>query len=817
MQLRTKTFLFILLSISLLLVALFVALRLLVSDSFTRNEDHSMRERVLGISTVTTQLLDEYSERFSDWSAWDDTANFVRSGNPSYVTDNLTTTGLKDQLQLQYFYLFGAAEEEKLALYIPHHARTQEPAPSATTAAVRRYFLRGLHEEGPPYVGLLPLVDGVYAFASRPVLSSEGRSTGTVGRLVVGRKLDEAWRARLARLTFSALTIYDLHHPIPPHAARAVAALRGEESWIDTSNPEHLHGYALLDGVDGLPALLLEVTRPRPSQAFAAAASRSILVAVVVVGVLLAIASLVLIRRVILRPVERLRDGVLALQRGEAPKPSPSWNASSDQADELGQLSGTFQSMSSVLREREGALREMNDELGLLLDHLGQVVLAFDSLGRVRGRVSRQALAFFGRDTLTGEAIDALLFAAEPFEREAFQAWIEAAFTQGPDAWEELRALAPKESKRPHPDGVRLLALSLQPIWLHGALHRVLLLGSDISTQRKLEAARQADAAAHARQLEDVQQRLRSPHLYAAFLTGTEERLTEISFTPHDRALAARHAHTIKGEARLFAEVEIESAATTLEEALSGSPAEQSAALLALKNAIHSAAERARRAALLSEDGGAQRFVQVRDLHELARLARAHQTEAVARLADELCAGSFAQLAAPFTVQAPRWAQDLGRAVDVRVEGGALRIPAAQEGALLEALTHLVRNAVAHGLEEPGHRASLHKPPRGTITLGAANSAAGLSFWVEDDGRGVPRAALAEKAGQPAADVLSLMSQPGLSTAPHTNALAGRGVGVSAARAALQAAGYALKVHSQEGQGTRVDLLPVGTSAAPTE
>jgi two-component system chemotaxis sensor kinase CheA len=161
-----------------------------------------------------------------------------------------------------------------------------------------------------------------------------------------------------------------------------------------------------------------------------------------------------------------------------------------------------------------------------------------------------------------------------------------------------------------------------------------------------------------------------------------------------------------------------------------------------------------------------------------------------------------------------------GCAVIVRTRGADETIDRRIAEQLVEPCLQLVRNAVAHGIEPPEARASLGKPPSGTIALSARKLGSRLTIRIEDDGAGVDvadvrgralEAGLVTQAIAEAADddtLLSLLFVPGFSTRESTDLLAGRGIGLDIARSAVQRMGGAIRLSSRAGEGfsARIDV-----------
>lgn len=133
---------------------------------------------------------------------------------------------------------------------------------------------------------------------------------------------------------------------------------------------------------------------------------------------------------------------------------------------------------------------------------------------------------------------------------------------------------------------------------------------------------------------------------------------------------------------------------------------------------------------------------------------------------------------------------------------------------LVDPLTHIIRNSVDHGVEDPARRREAGKPETGCITLSAAHRSGRVLIEVSDDGAGINRPKVLEIAvskGLISADaVLSdseidqLLFLPGFSTAKVVTNLSGRGVGMDVVRSAIQKLGGRVNISSQPGKGTTI-------------
>lgn len=169
-----------------------------------------------------------------------------------------------------------------------------------------------------------------------------------------------------------------------------------------------------------------------------------------------------------------------------------------------------------------------------------------------------------------------------------------------------------------------------------------------------------------------------------------------------------------------------------------------------------------------------------------------------------------------YTAEVRRLARQAGREVDLVLEGEATRADRALLDRLYEPLLHLVRNAVDHGIEPVDERRRLGKPARGRLCLRARQEVGHLVIEAEDDGRGVDLGAVASVAaarGLSASDpesTLALVFLPGFTTKRESGEISGRGVGLDAVRAQVEAVRGMVSLWSEPARGTRVSLwLPL--------
>jgi chemotaxis protein histidine kinase CheA len=166
-----------------------------------------------------------------------------------------------------------------------------------------------------------------------------------------------------------------------------------------------------------------------------------------------------------------------------------------------------------------------------------------------------------------------------------------------------------------------------------------------------------------------------------------------------------------------------------------------------------------------------------------------------------------------------RWAQRAGKQVRLEVDHRGLEIPYALSGVLGGVLSHLLRNAIAHGIEGEDERTKAGKPSMGVVRISGVESDGGVAITVADDGAGFNIDALRARARGVSPEAILALSdafESGTSTIVNRGELAGAGVGLAAARAELASAGYCIRIAATSPQGTELRLTPIsGSDAAP--
>ena len=173
-------------------------------------------------------------------------------------------------------------------------------------------------------------------------------------------------------------------------------------------------------------------------------------------------------------------------------------------------------------------------------------------------------------------------------------------------------------------------------------------------------------------------------------------------------------------------------------------------------------------------------------------------------------------------------AAELGKQVRLEVDGGDVELDREMIEMIRDPLTHIVRNAIDHGIEPPAERERGGKDATGRLSVSARQSGNQILIEIVDDGRGVDGEALVRKAVAAAllaperAEQMSpqqkaaLVFTPGLSTAGEVTAISGRGVGMDVVRANIERIGGLVDLDTRLGQGLRLTIrVPLTLTIIP--
>lgn len=161
--------------------------------------------------------------------------------------------------------------------------------------------------------------------------------------------------------------------------------------------------------------------------------------------------------------------------------------------------------------------------------------------------------------------------------------------------------------------------------------------------------------------------------------------------------------------------------------------------------------------------------------------------------------------------------QELGKSIELAITGGETELDKTVVEKIVDPLTHLIRNAIDHGIETPAQRTAQGKHATGTIRINAYHDSGHIVIEIADDGAGLDPARIRAKAeaqglikpedALTSEETLRLIFAPGLSTKDQATNLSGRGVGMDVVRRNIEALRGTVELDSVPGAGTRITIV----------
>jgi two-component system chemotaxis sensor kinase CheA len=450
-----------------------------------------------------------------------------------------------------------------------------------------------------------------------------------------------------------------------------------------------------------------------------------------------------------------------------------------------------------LVAERTAELDARNEDMRRVLDNVGQGFLTLNATGEMSRERSRVLETWFGKAPASGSFVDYIASSDSEAAR-----WFAAGWSAVVDDLLPIEVTLDQLPKRVALSG-RNFEIEYRPILAaDGKLDRVLLVLSDVTAVLERERAEAGEREATRLFTRLVADR-------AGFLEffAEAELLVESIRSAQNATDLVRPLHTLKGNAGIFGIDSVARLCHDLENQLQEAGALSQHDLSPLCTRWNEIATKVRS---LVGDGGAKLEVSDGDYEELAKAIE--RRTAHAELQSLLHAWKLESGEARLSrvaEQAQGLAERLGKGpLQIDVDANRLRFVPEKWTEFWSAAVHVVRNAIDHGLETAEERSQAGKPEVRKLGFRSRLDAGELVVEFSDDGRGIDWRRIEEKAkarNLPAdsqAALVDALFADGLTTRDEASEYSGRGVGLSAVRAACQKLGGRVVVESRPGQGS---------------
>jgi two-component system chemotaxis sensor kinase CheA len=331
-----------------------------------------------------------------------------------------------------------------------------------------------------------------------------------------------------------------------------------------------------------------------------------------------------------------------------------------------------------------------------------------------------------------------------------------------------------------------------------------------VLTDKTAELARERAEASERDLLRMVERMTRDRSGFAEFIdeTGRLIQRIEAASGPGLEALK-RDVHTLKGNSAIYGLTHISELCHDLENGIATHGQIDAAGVHAIVAAWSELRSKLERVFGTREVAGID--VRPEDLDELrAAIARGASLGMIEHIVRGWALERIRPRLERFAEQAQSLADRLGKGeVDIEIDDHGVRLDPKKFRPFWTAFSHVVRNAVDHGLEHPSERLTTGKPEHGRIDLVTRCQDGAVVIELRDDGRGIDwdavrdRAANAERPHATRTDLIDALLSDGITTRAEVSETSGRGVGLAAVREACACLGGKIEVDSERGRGTR--------------
>ncbi len=510
-------------------------------------------------------------------------------------------------------------------------------------------------------------------------------------------------------------------------------------------------------------------------------------------GVAFVTAALLVVfaRRSIVHPLRRVAAAARQLERGETAEIDV-WSA-----DEIGVLASGFRAMAEAIAHRETKIRARNVDMRLVLDNLEQGLITVQCDGSMSEERSATVDRWFGSPA-SGTSVWGYLGAVDATFGEVLRVSWEA-LTDGIMPIEVCLHQMPRRMRK----GEHTYELSYRPVLVDDVWSKLVLVISDISDRLEAEKAEESQ-----REMVGMFQRiLRDPKGFSSFYDECAQLVAIAKDAAAPLIVVKRALHTLKGNTGLFGFGSVATVCHNIETRIEESPShpsvEENVALTDVWGAIEKMYD------TLGRLGRTQVTIEESEFEALVEATRSGtDTDSLARMLASFRSESVVLSLGRFTERIHGLAAKLQKAdVDVVVEPSRLRLPPKRFGPFWSAFTHVVRNAVDHGIESAEERAAAEKPLRATLRMAGYATSAAMCVVVQDDGRGIDWAAVAVRARAqklPAStheELVNALFADAFTTRDVVTETSGRGMGLSVVREVIRGMGGRIEIESTKGKG----------------
>ena len=334
-----------------------------VTSSFDKLEQRDATVSVSRVQDALSQQVDALDRTIGNWSSWDDTYAWIDDQNQAFVDSNLGDS-VFSQLGANTLIFVDRGGKTVWAKSSDLAAGTVS---STIPDGIGKYLagnskLLDHPDLTAPVKGILNLPGGPMMVDSRAILTSDGKGPSH-GTMIIGRYLDAAEVATLSSLTHLSFTVAQfsggaVSSNSPADVQSVAPRLTKNASVLAVPlNSQRIEGYALIDDLDGSPAMILRVDMSRDIFAQGQQVLGMLLLVLVILGAALVALVFLMIDRLVVRDLGKLTGVAACVARGDVTVIVPATN----RRDEIGEVAAAFDQIVAYLREGAAAADRVSD------------------------------------------------------------------------------------------------------------------------------------------------------------------------------------------------------------------------------------------------------------------------------------------------------------------------------------------------------------------------------------------------------------------------------------------------------------------------
>jgi signal transduction histidine kinase len=357
MTLRQKTLFIIGLIFAMLVLLLFFLVRSILLSSYDELQTRSTREHLQRAINTLEREVNRFAISVDDYARWDDSLAFVQGELPEYADDNLASETFL-ALQVNFMLFTDTTGQVVFSKGFDREANELPLPPGIAVLVAQTPALYAFQTPAEHVEGFVTLPEGLAIIAAAPIRTSAD-TPPIGGSLIWVRWLDTDEIAALSEITQLSIHLFARQAPdLPEDFRTALQQLEANpEPLFRSLGNERSAGYALLNDIGGVPAMILRVDTPRSIGQQGEQSTLYFMLALLVLGAAAVIAAVVLIERLVLARLAALSEDVRHISKTK----SVSDRVKVTGNDELATLETEINKMLAAIQEGENELRVAKD------------------------------------------------------------------------------------------------------------------------------------------------------------------------------------------------------------------------------------------------------------------------------------------------------------------------------------------------------------------------------------------------------------------------------------------------------------------------